>query len=408
MRPRLGANARADASSAVDDDATGRRRASPASSSSARIAMCAAVSRIIHRHRSTRVSERASRSDARVRVDARLRVERRARTTREALVARDFVDGFMTRAHSCARCKRAAFDAESVDVDAETRYHAACFKCADCGARCAIATFVKIGEEVYCRRHALERDVRRKPALGADALEIATYANRRTTTAREWVKMETEGTATGRGTSATARATGGTAARATAALTRSACERCGKAAYPIESVDVDGKKWHRAGCFKCATCGVALSLTTFVKFDGELYCRRDAPKSAPSFERESSSAGIEIEIESAPVKAMSVADEIVVEKAAAVEERAAAEIAATADEIEIEASENEPPAVARDAKDALESLEPASNEDVEAITENIAATKIADDSATIPKPHTVAGGRGGGKKKNKKKSGGRK
>ena len=314
----------------------------------------------------------------------------------------------MTRAHSCARCKRAAFDAESVDVDARTRYHAACFKCADCGARCAIATFVKIGEEVYCRRHALERDVRRKPALGADALEIATYANRRTTTAREWVKTETEGAATGRGTSATTRATGGTAARATAALTRSACERCGKAAYPIESVDVDGKKWHRAGCFKCATCGVALSLTTFVKFDGELYCRRDAPKSAPAFERESSSAGIEIEIESAPVKAMSVADEIVVEKAAAVEERAAAEIAATADEIEIEASENEPPAVARDAKDALESLEPASNEDVEAITENIAATKIADDSATIPKPHTVAGGRGGGKKKNKKKSGGRK
>ena len=173
-------------------------------------------------------------------------------------------------------------------------------------------------------------------------------------------------------------------------------------------MDVDGKKWHRAGCFKCATCGVALSLTTFVKFDGELYCRRDAPKSAPSFERERSSAGIEIEIESAPVKAMSVADEIVVEKAAAMEERAAAEIAATADEIEIEASENEPPAVARDAKDALESLEPASNEDVEAITENIAATKIADDSATIPKPHTVAGGRGGGKKKNKKKSGGRK
>ena len=64
--------------------------------------------------------------------------------------------------------------------------------------------------------------------------------------------------------------------------------------------------------------------------------------------------------------------------------------------------------MARDAKDALEGLEPASNEDVEAITENIAATKIADDSATIPKPHTVAGGRGGGKKKNKKKSGGRK
>ena len=330
----------------------------------------------------------------------------------------------MARRSTCARCERPAFDAESVDVDANARYHAACFKCADCGARCAIATFVKIEEEIYCRRCALERQIRRH-RLGADALEIATYAKRRTTATSASASAASEGTATT--TSARASAASEGTARATAALTRSACERCGKAAYPIESVDVDGKKWHRAGCFKCAKCGTALSLATFVKFDGELYCRRDVPRRAPAFERESSSAGIEIEIDGASVKAMRVADEVEIEKAAAEEARAAEETAATADEVEIEkaaaeearaaeetaatadeveieASENEPPAAAREAKDAFESLEPATNADVEAITENIAATKIADGTATIPQ--TVSGGRGGGKKKNKKKGGG--
>ena len=266
------------------------------------------------------------------------------------------------------------------------------------------------------RRAVRDRDVREDrggdllPTLRARASDSAPPTRRRRAGDRD-VREATddgdeasasgasEGTATT--TSARASATSEGTARATAALTRSACERCGKAAYPIESVDVDGKKWHRAGCFKCAKCGTALSLATFVKFDGELYCRRDAPRRAPAFERESSSAGIEIEIDGASVKAMRVADEVEIEKAAAEEARAAEETAATADEVEIEkaaaeegraaeetaatadeveieASENEPPAAARDAKDALESLEPATNADVEAITENIAATKIAD------------------------------
>lgn len=194
----------------------------------------------------------------------------------------------------------------------------------------------------------------------------------------------------------------------TAALTRSACERCGKAAYSIELVDVDGKKWYWVGCFKCVMCGVVLSLMMFVKFDGELYCRRDASKSASSFECESLSAGIEIEIESVLVKVMSVVDEIVVEKVVVVEEWVVVEIVVIVDEIEIEASENESSAVARDAKDALESFELVLNEDVEVIIENIVVMKIVDDFVMILKLYIVVGGCGGGKKKNKKKSGGRK
>jgi len=99
---RLGANARADASSAVDDDATGRRRASPASSSSARIARaprCRVVVDATSMESSIAIDRRACRrarrdptrrvdSNPRVARDARLRAGFRARTTREAPIAR--------------------------------------------------------------------------------------------------------------------------------------------------------------------------------------------------------------------------------------------------------------------------------------------------------------------------------
>ena len=62
--------------------------------------------------------------------------------------------------------------------------------------------------------------------------------------------------------------------RVNALLVRVRCERCEKSAYPAESVDVDGKRWHR-GCFKCFECGTTLSLTTFVTCDGEVYCAKD-------------------------------------------------------------------------------------------------------------------------------------
>jgi uncharacterized membrane protein YgcG len=63
---------------------------------------------------------------------------------------------------------------------------------------------------------------------------------------------------------------GGTAAA-------SKCPVCAKTAYQMESTEVNGEKYH-AGCFKCATCGVKLSLSTFVAAEGKLFCRRDVPK----------------------------------------------------------------------------------------------------------------------------------
>jgi hypothetical protein len=78
LRPRLGANARADASSAVDDDATGRPSASPASSSSARIA---SSRRGVANHPSPSIDARFRRARA-IDVDSTTRVATRRASSR--------------------------------------------------------------------------------------------------------------------------------------------------------------------------------------------------------------------------------------------------------------------------------------------------------------------------------------
>ena len=68
--------------------------------------------------------------------------------------------------------------------------------------------------------------------------------------------------------------------RFSGSVSTSKCPCCAKTAYPTEAVDVDGAKYHKM-CFKCVTCGVALSLSTFSTAEGKVYCRRDVPKAVP-------------------------------------------------------------------------------------------------------------------------------
>lgn len=197
---------------------------------------------------------------------------------------------------TCKRCSKPAYAAESIDADGT--YHTSCFKCAECGVRLTAATFATVGGDLYCKRHAVELTLR-KPSVSADALEIATYTQRRTSASAvnnvEADSMSEPVRATP--ASATARAVSGTA-NVVAMLARSPCQRCLKSAFPIESVEVNGKKWHKT-CFKCQKCGIALSLSTFVYVNGEVFCRRDALKAGTKpFSREGMEIGIEINLTS--------------------------------------------------------------------------------------------------------------
>jgi hypothetical protein len=184
----------------------------------------------------------------------------------------------MVIANACARCERAAYAAESIDVD-EKRYHRNCFKCAECGTKLSSATFSTVSGTLYCKNHALERGVRTRPNVGMDAMEISTYARRRRAAneAGDDAKSTRDDAGDVKSTTTTMATTttvSEASRRVNALLVRVRCERCEKSAYPAESVDVDGKRWHR-GCFKCFECGTTLSLTTFVTCDGEAYCAKD-------------------------------------------------------------------------------------------------------------------------------------
>jgi len=183
---------------------------------------------------------------------------------------------------TCARCAKPSYAAESIDVDG-ARYHRNCFKCAECGTKLSSATFSTVDGTLYCRNHALAKTVRVRPNFGADAMEISTYTARQSarSTDANGAAMRTNGdvvksTATATMSTATATTVEANEAskKVSALLARVRCERCEKSAYPMESVDVDGKRWHK-GCFKCFECGTSLSLSTFVTCDGEAYCAKD-------------------------------------------------------------------------------------------------------------------------------------
>lgn len=346
--------------------------------------------------------------------------------------------------NACKRCGKAAYAAESYDIDS-TRYHRDCFKCADCKIKLAPASFATVDGELFCKKHATSRTVNVKPNLASDALGVSTTRGKPSAVSGARAGEATAAGEVVKGALAGSRVTNETAGRmnAVAMLTRSACEKCGKSAFPIESVDIDGKKWHKS-CFKCVECSVALTLSSFVKADGKLYCRRDVPKDAPGALRSSSSAkkvsvstpGSTVETTTpSPVKE-DVSDS---ENAAEAEEAVASDEVAPADKetaltatapeecevIDVVApakddekqTKEEPVAMATTEPHVDETSETQENEtpkgnviekQVEEITKDVAAVNVNGIPAPKTAPLNGGGGGGAGGKKKKKRGGGKK
>ena len=311
----------------------------------------------------------------------------------------------MVIANACARCARAAYAAESIDVD-EKRYHRNCFKCAECGTKLSSATFSTVSGALYCKNHALERGVRTRPNVGMDAMEISTYARRRAATeARDDAKSTRDDVRGVKSTTTTTTMTTVSEAsrRVNALLARVRCERCEKSAYPAESVDVDGKRWHR-GCFKCFECGTTLSLTTFVTCDGEAYCAKDGlARQRAKRERDAERTETREEDPAAATEPKLAVERRLEGEADAVE--ATAEVVDVTD-VEVEAVTLEAPESKQTEEETSEPVAPA--KDAPSPLENVSQTATIDE--TIPKPHANGGGggRGRGGKKKKKGRGGRK
>lgn len=55
------------------------------------------------------------------------------------------------------------------------------------------------------------------------------------------------------------------------------CTKCGKTAYPLESLKAGDDTYHKL-CFKCSGCNIVLNLKTFKKHSGQIWCPTCTPK----------------------------------------------------------------------------------------------------------------------------------
>jgi LIM domain len=50
------------------------------------------------------------------------------------------------------------------------------------------------------------------------------------------------------------------------------CVKCGKSAYPVESITYDKRTWHKS-CFRCTSCDTTVSISAVAMIEGVLYCK---------------------------------------------------------------------------------------------------------------------------------------
>lgn len=60
-------------------------------------------------------------------------------------------------------------------------------------------------------------------------------------------------------------------------ISRPKCGRCGKTAYPTESISIPPLVFHRL-CFKCSTCKKSLTVSSYFIDNDILYCKMHVPK----------------------------------------------------------------------------------------------------------------------------------
>jgi len=172
-------------------------------------------------------------------------------------------------APKCVACEKSVFEAEKLVADGVC-FHKSCFRCQHCSKVLTLGNYASLSGKMYCKPHF--KQLFATKGNYADAFGVADPK-------KSW-RADADGSSDA---SANVRSLkhkfGGDVFSSPSAAASTKCPCCAKTAYAAESYDVDGSKYHK-GCFKCVTCGVSLSMETFVSQGANLYCKRDVPVSA--------------------------------------------------------------------------------------------------------------------------------
>lgn len=129
-------------------------------------------------------------------------------------------------------------------------YHKSCFKCNHCKGTLKLSNYSSMEGVLYCKPH-FDQLFKETSSFNKNFQSPAAKAVGKLTP--ELMRSPSKAASMFSGT-------------------QEKCATCGKTAYPLEKVTVEGQAYHKS-CFRCSHGGCTISPSNYAALEGILYCK---------------------------------------------------------------------------------------------------------------------------------------
>uniref|UniRef100_A0A0D6R1E2 LIM zinc-binding domain-containing protein n=1 Tax=Araucaria cunninghamii TaxID=56994 RepID=A0A0D6R1E2_ARACU len=154
----------------------------------------------------------------------------------------------------CKACDKRVYFIDQLSADGVS-YHKACFRCNHCKGTLQLSNYSSMEGVPYCKPH-FEQLFRESGNFSKN------FQSPKSSKAVDAVQPEMT------------RSPSRVPSRLSSMFsgTQEKCATCGKTAYPLEKVTVEGNSYHKS-CFKCSHGGCSISPSNYAALEGILYCK---------------------------------------------------------------------------------------------------------------------------------------
>ncbi|KAL5216976.1 hypothetical protein ABZP36_017660 [Zizania latifolia] len=149
----------------------------------------------------------------------------------------------------CKVCTKTVYPMDQLSTDGVV-FHRSCFKCHHCKSTLSLSNYSSFEGVPYCKTH-FEQLFKETGSYNKSFQSPAKPAIQKLTP--ELIRSPSKAASMFSGT-------------------QEKCATCGKTAYPLEKVTVEGQAYHKS-CFKCSHGGCAISPSNYAALEGILYCK---------------------------------------------------------------------------------------------------------------------------------------